>query len=103
MSAGKLCRGLICVYICFGVEKAIASSLEGQESETYSGLLGDPQLGSARRLNVELPLFPGYVFVKTSIARKARVLEHPGVIRFVGLPEKRRLSPMKTWRSCARP
>jgi transcription antitermination factor NusG len=33
---------------------------------------------------VELPLFPGYVFVKTPITQRVRVLEQPGVIRLVG-------------------
>jgi len=37
-----------------------------------------------RRAEVELPLFPGYVFVKMIIANKVRILAHPGVIRLVG-------------------
>ena len=69
-------------------EKAIAERLRGQDVETYLPLYWAIRNWGQRRVNVELPLFPGYVFVKTSITRKARILEHPGVIRFVGLPGK---------------
>jgi transcription antitermination factor NusG len=66
-------------------EKALAERLRSQDVETYLPLYWASRNWGQRRVNVELPLFPGYVFVKTSITRKARILEHPGVIRFVGL------------------
>src|ERR1700733_14722859 len=33
---------------------------------------------------IELPLFPGYLFVKIGLRQKIRVLEIPGVLSFVG-------------------
>ena len=36
------------------------------------------------KARVELPLFPGYLFVKISRRQRVRVLELPGVISFVG-------------------
>jgi transcription antitermination factor NusG len=33
---------------------------------------------------IELPLFPGYLFVKIGLRHKVRVLEIPGVLSFVG-------------------
>jgi transcription antitermination factor NusG len=69
-------------------EKAIADRLRSKEIETYLPLYWAVRSWGQRRAKVELPLFPGYVFVRTEITRKVRVLEHPGVIRFVGLNGK---------------
>jgi len=69
-------------------EKATAARLRSSEIETYLPLYWAIRNWGQRRVSVELPLFPGYVFVKTSIKRKTRILEHPGVIRFVGLSGK---------------
>lgn len=40
---------------------------------------------SDRKVTVELPLFPCYLFVRISLYEKLRVLETPGVIRLVGM------------------
>lgn len=37
---------------------------------------------------VELPLFPGYLFVKIGMGQRVRVLEIPGVLSFVGATGK---------------
>jgi transcription antitermination factor NusG len=36
------------------------------------------------KVQVELPLFPGYVFVNTARSERIRVLDVPGVLSFVG-------------------
>jgi transcription antitermination factor NusG len=69
-------------------EKAVAERLRRQDVETYLPLYSVIRHWGQRRVNVELPLFPGYVFAKTSITRKTRILDDPGVIRFVGLAGK---------------
>ena len=69
-------------------EKAIADRLRCKEIETYLPLYWAVRSWGQRRAKVELPLFPGYVFVRTEITRKVRVLEHPGVVRLVGLNGK---------------
>jgi transcription antitermination factor NusG len=69
-------------------EKAIADRLRNKAIETYLPLYWAVRSWGPRRAKVELPLFPGYVFVRTEITRKVRVLEQPGVVRFVGLNGK---------------
>jgi transcription antitermination factor NusG len=52
--------------------------------ETYLPLYSSLRKWNRRYVKVELPVFPGYVFVRMAIADKVRVLAHPGVIRLVG-------------------
>ena len=66
-------------------EKAVADRLRNKDVETYLPLYWAVRSWGTRRVTLDLPLFPGYVFVRTQITRKARILEHPGVIRLVGL------------------
>lgn len=65
-------------------EKAVADRLKDQGVETYLPLYSSIRDWNHRRVEVELPLFPGYVFVKMIITDRVRVLAHPGVIRLVG-------------------
>jgi transcription antitermination factor NusG len=37
-----------------------------------------------RRVQLELPLFPGYVFVRLALPDRLRVLQTPSVVRLVG-------------------
>jgi transcription antitermination factor NusG len=37
-----------------------------------------------RRMHLQLPLFPGYVFVRMALTDRVRVLQLPGVVRLVG-------------------
>lgn len=64
-------------------EKVIADRLIQREVETFLPLYRTVRRWNRRRAEVELPLFPGYVFVKMFIPNKVRVLAHPGVIRLV--------------------
>jgi transcription antitermination factor NusG len=64
-------------------EKVVADRLLGQDVETYLPLYSSMRDWNHRRVEVELPLFPGYVFVKMIIANRTRILAHPGVIRLV--------------------
>ena len=65
-------------------EKSIADRLTHQNVETYLPLYSSVRKWNRRSVEVELPLFPGYVFVKIVITDRVRVLAHPGVIRLVG-------------------
>ena len=65
-------------------EKSVADRLSSHEVETYLPVYSVGRTWNRRRAEVELPLFPGYVFVKMIIANKVRILAHPGVIRLVG-------------------
>ena len=65
-------------------EKAVAGRLLREEIETYLPLYWAVHRWNLRTVKVELPLFPGYVFVRMLITDRARVLAQPGVIRLVG-------------------
>jgi transcription antitermination factor NusG len=69
-------------------EKAVAHRLARQEIQTYVPLYWTTHCWNHRLARVELPLIPGYVFVKMPIADKTRILADPGVIRFVGFNGK---------------
>jgi transcription antitermination factor NusG len=64
-------------------EKSIADHLIQRGVETYLPLYSSVRKWNRRYAEVELPLFPGYVFVKMVITDRVRVLAHPGVIRLI--------------------
>ena len=90
-------------------EKVVANRLRDYEVETYLPLYCSVRDWNHRRVEIEVPLFPGYVFVKMSITNKVRVLAQPGVIRFVSfngsataLPDdevERLQSSLAAWRA----
>jgi len=65
-------------------EKSIADRLINQDVQTYLPLYSSVRKWNRRYVEIELPLFPGYVFVKMAITNRVRVLTHPGIIRLVG-------------------
>lgn len=64
-------------------EKSVADHLIYKNIETYLPLYSSLRKWNRRYVKVELPAFPGYVFVKMIITDRARVLAHPGIIRLV--------------------
>src|SRR6266853_4657084 len=64
-------------------EKAVAEQLGFRQVETYLPLYLSVRRWAQRRALVEVPLFPGYVFVQISGGDHIRVLEHPSVLRLV--------------------
>jgi transcription antitermination factor NusG len=64
-------------------EKAVADRLVQQKVESYLPLYSAMRCWNHRRMEVELPLFPGYVFVKMLLADRVRILSRPGIIRLV--------------------
>lgn len=76
-------------------EKRVAEQLQGRAVEYFLPLYKSVRRWKDRRVQLELPLFPGYVFVRLPIRDWLRVLEVPSVVRLVGfnghpaaLPEK---------------
>ena len=67
-------------------EKTVTTQLETSGIETFLPLSTQVRTWSDRRRTVDFPLFPGYVFVRTSPATqaRARVFQARGVIGFVG-------------------
>jgi transcription antitermination factor NusG len=72
------------VYTCANREKRVADYLERIGVENYLPLYGAVRQWSDRRMRLQLPLFPGYVFAHCELANRLRILRTPGVVRLVG-------------------
>jgi transcription antitermination factor NusG len=65
-------------------EKRVAHELGRRSVECYLPLYGSVRRWKDRRVRLDLPLFPGYVFVRMAVRERLRVLQVPGVARLVG-------------------
>ena len=68
-------------------EKMVARQLEGQGFATFLPLTHQLRQWSDRRKLVELPLFPGYTFLRMIYQpeHRLRVLSTEGIVGFVGV------------------
>lgn len=64
-------------------EKAVARQLEERRIETFLPLYRSQQRWKDRRKEVELALFPSYVFVRILLTDRLPVLQVPGVVSIV--------------------
>lgn len=71
-------------YSCANHEKSVARQLELRSIDSFLPLYERPSRWKDRTVKLQLPLFPGYLFVRLAIEEKLRVLEVPGVVRLVG-------------------
>jgi transcription antitermination factor NusG len=71
-------------YTSANQEKRVAHELGRRAVECYLPLYGSVRRWKDRRVRLELPLFPGYVFVRVARCERLRVLQIPGVARLVG-------------------
>jgi transcription antitermination factor NusG len=70
-------------------EKAVMKQLESKSIEAFLPLFLTENRWKDRRVQIQNPLFPGYVFTRINLSERNRVLAIPGVIRmlsFNGLP-----------------
>src|SRR5689334_9140066 len=65
-------------------EKRVAAELGMREVEHFLPLYSSVRRWKDRRVELELPLFPGYVFVRLALRDRLRVLQIPSVVRLVG-------------------
>lgn len=65
-------------------EKKVAEQLELRNIEQLLPLYRAMREWKDRKVNLMRPLFPGYVFVHTSLRERLRVLEVPGIASLVG-------------------
>jgi transcription antitermination factor NusG len=65
-------------------EKRVSEQLGAREVEHFLPLYASLRRWKDRRVKVTLPLFPGYVFVRTALLSRLQVLQVPGVVRLVG-------------------
>src|SRR5207245_3032015 len=65
-------------------EKRVAQQMEGRQIHCFLPLYKSVRRWKDRRKQLELPLFPGYVFVHMALRDRLQVLQVPGVARLVG-------------------
>jgi transcription termination/antitermination protein NusG len=65
-------------------EKRVAEQLGVREVEHFLPLYESVRRWKDRRVRLQLPLFPGYVFVRMALRDRLRVMQVPGVARLVG-------------------
>lgn len=71
-------------YTCANHEKRVAAELAGRDVEYFLPLYTSLRRWSDRTLQLDLPLFPGYVFLRIALREKLRVLQIPSIVRLVG-------------------
>lgn len=72
------------VYTCANHEKGVAQQLTGRSIELFLPVYESMRRWKDRRKLLQLPLFPGYVFVRLALRHRFQVLQIPGVVRLVG-------------------
>ena len=65
-------------------EKRVAQQLTWRSVEHFLPVYESVRRWKDRRVPLQLPLFPGYVFVRLALRDRLRVLAVPGVARLVG-------------------
>src|SRR6267378_4315229 len=65
-------------------EKRVAAELGMREVEHFLPLYSSVRRWKDRRVTLDLPLFPGYVFARLALCDRLRVLQIPSVVRLVG-------------------
>ena len=71
-------------YTCSRHEKRVAEQLQLRGVEHFLPLYASIHRWRNGRHRVELPLFPGYVFIHIALRERLRALEIPGLVRLVG-------------------
>jgi transcription antitermination factor NusG len=71
--------------VCVGprYEKAVATNLGLRGLTCFLPVYRSVRRWKDRRKELDMALFPGYVFVNLDLTNRLRVLEAPGVLRFV--------------------
>ena len=71
------------VYTCARHEKRVKQQLDLRQIRCALPLYRAVHRWKDRRKELDLPLFPSYIFVNLALANRVRVLEIPGVVSFV--------------------
>jgi transcription termination/antitermination protein NusG len=72
------------VYTLARHEKAVARHMEERGLDYFLPLYQAIHRWNKRSSRVSLPLFPGYVFVRTSVRERSKPLQVPGVLHYAG-------------------
>jgi len=71
------------LYTCPRHEKVVAQQIERRSFRCFLPLYRSVRRWKDRRKELELALFPGYVFVRMALENRLQVLQLPGVVRLV--------------------
>jgi transcription antitermination factor NusG len=71
------------LYTCPRHEKRVAQQIERRSFSCFLPLYRSVRRWKDRRKELELALFPGYVFVRMRLENRLQVLQLPGVVRLV--------------------
>ncbi len=71
-------------YTCANHEKRVAAELHARTVEHFLPVYSSIRRWKDRRVKLDLPLFPGYVFVRLAPCDRLRVLQISSVVRLVG-------------------
>lgn len=71
-------------YTCANHEKRVHDQLDQRSVESLLPLYETVRRWKDRRVRLQVPLFPGYVFVRMALAERLCVLQVPGIARLVG-------------------
>jgi transcription antitermination factor NusG len=71
-------------YTCANHEKRVAEELGQRSVEHFLPLYSTVRRWKDRRMRIELPLFPSYVFVRLALRYRLHILQIPSVVRLVG-------------------
>ena len=64
-------------------EKRVTQQLEKRSVEHFLPLFESARRWKDRRVRLQMPLFPGYVFVKLALRDRLQLLQIPGVVQLV--------------------
>jgi transcription antitermination factor NusG len=72
------------VYSCANHEKRVAAALRSRSVEYFLPLYRSVRRWKDRRVTLDLPIFPGYIFVRLALRDRLGVVQIPSVVRLVG-------------------
>lgn len=76
------------IYTCPRHEKMVQQQLDAKTVDCYLPLYQSLRRWNDRKALIDLPLFPGYLFVRIPLSARLRVLTVPGVVRIVSFNGK---------------
>lgn len=71
-------------YTCANHERRVREQLEQRSVEAFLPVYETVRRWKDRQKRLQLPLFPGYVFVRMALVDRLQVLQIPGVAKLVG-------------------
>jgi len=81
---GEQARQWYAVYTCANHERRVAEQFAARGIEHFLPQYESIRKWKDRNVRLQLPLFPGYIFVQIALANRLGVLQVPGVAHLVG-------------------